>query len=399
MSTKAYKNSDSAQSAELRRRAEDRLRASEAQPTEVASVTDARALVHELQVHQIELEIQNEELQRARMEAEEASEKHFDLFDFAPTGLFLWDHDGRILEINLAGTALLGLDRSVANQKRFGQFVAEEFRSTFADFVKRVLATDARQTCEILIEREDSPVWVLVEGIAAQDRRGPERLCRAAVIDITQQKRADELTAANQALEAEIAARKRAGEAVRQSDALRLSNAYNRSLIEASLDPLVTIGSDGKITDVNAATEAATGRTRSELIGTDFCDYFTDPERARAGYEQVFRESSVRDYALELRHRDGRVFSVLYNASVYRDEAGHVMGVFAAARDITERKHAEEQASQLRCDCRIIRRCYPQQDARGPYRQLESRCKQNLRLHGRGSDRQFCIQSDASRSP
>jgi len=128
----------------------------------------------------------------------------------------------------------------------------------------------------------------------------------------------------------------------RTEEALRLSNAYNRSLIEASLDPLVTIGPDGKITDVNGATEAATGRSRGELIGSDFCDYFTEPAQARAGYEQVFREGTVRDYPLELQHRSGRVMSVLYNASVYRDESGRVIGVFAAARDITERKRAEE---------------------------------------------------------
>ena len=128
----------------------------------------------------------------------------------------------------------------------------------------------------------------------------------------------------------------------RAEEALRLSNAYNRGLIEASLDPLVTIGPDGKIMDVNAATEAATGRSRGELIGTDFCDYFTKPAEARAGYEQVFREGLVRDYPLELRHRDGHVMSVLYNAAVYRDESGEVVGVFAAARDVTERKRAEE---------------------------------------------------------
>jgi PAS domain S-box-containing protein len=133
----------------------------------------------------------------------------------------------------------------------------------------------------------------------------------------------------------------------RGEEALRLSNAYNRSLIEASLDPLVTIGPDGRITDVNAATESATGRSRGELIGTDFCDYFTEPANARAGYEQVFREGMVRDYPLELRHRDGRVMSVLYNASLYRDESGEVVGVFAAARDITERKRAEEDRARL----------------------------------------------------
>jgi PAS domain S-box-containing protein len=118
---------------------------------------------------------------------------------------------------------------------------------------------------------------------------------------------------------------------------------YARSLIEASLDPLVTISPEGKITDVNQATEHATGRNRRELIGTDFSDYFTEPDKARDGYQQVLREGSVTDYALALRHVSGNVMEVLYNASVYRNENGEVAGVFAAARDITERKRAEEE--------------------------------------------------------
>ena len=129
--------------------------------------------------------------------------------------------------------------------------------------------------------------------------------------------------------------------------ALRQINAYNRSLIEASLDPLVTIGPAGRLTDVNVATEAATGRLRTELIGTDFSDYFTEPERARAAYQRVFREGMVRDYPLEIRHKDSRLTPVLYNASLYRDEAGHVVGAFAAARDITERKRAEDALRRL----------------------------------------------------
>src|SRR5690606_2639416 len=100
-------------------------------------------------------------------------------------------------------------------------------------------------------------------------------------------------------------------------------------------------------TDVNAATEAVTGYDRAALIGTDFSDYFTDPAAARAGYERVFREGAVRDYALEIRHRSGRVTPVLYNASVYRDAAGNVVGVFAAARDITARKRVEEALQRL----------------------------------------------------
>ena len=124
----------------------------------------------------------------------------------------------------------------------------------------------------------------------------------------------------------------------RVEEALRRASTYNRRLLEASLDPLVTIGPDGKITDVNEATETVTGYPRAELIGRDFTDYFTEPEEARDGYRRVFREGLVRDYALEIRHRDGRVTPVVYNASVYRDEAGQVVGVFAAARDITAQK-------------------------------------------------------------
>ena len=152
--------------------------------------------------------------------------------------------------------------------------------------------------------------------------------------DITERKLAEEkVRQFNAELEQRVA---------QQTAALQATSLYARSLLEASLDPLVTISAEGKITDVNAATEAVTGCDRAALIGTDFSDYFTDPAKARASYQEVFREGFVRDYPLEVRHRDGHITSVLYNASVYRDEAGHVIGVFAAARDITERKRAEQ---------------------------------------------------------
>ncbi|MDD1721532.1 MAG: PAS domain S-box protein, partial [Euryarchaeota archaeon] len=123
---------------------------------------------------------------------------------------------------------------------------------------------------------------------------------------------------------------------------VRASSLYTRSLIEASLDPLVTINAEGTITDVNTATEDVTGCSRSELIGSDFSDFFTEPDKADAGYRQVFTEGFVRDYPLAIRHVSGKVTDVLYNATVYRNEAGEIQGVFAAARDVTELKQAEE---------------------------------------------------------
>ena len=128
---------------------------------------------------------------------------------------------------------------------------------------------------------------------------------------------------------------------------LRLSNIYNRSLIEASLDPLVTIGHNGKITDVNEATEQVTGYSRNELIGTDFTNYFTEPDKAKKGYQEVFKEGFVSDYSLEIRHKSGRTTPVLYNASIYMDELGEIIGIFAAARDITKLKKADEKIQAL----------------------------------------------------
>jgi PAS domain S-box-containing protein len=118
---------------------------------------------------------------------------------------------------------------------------------------------------------------------------------------------------------------------------------YARSLIEASQDPLVTISPGGKIMDVNHAATQTTGLSRNQLVGTDFSAYFTDPEEAREVYLQVFERGTVTDYPLTIRHMDGRLIDVMYNASVYKDERGNVLGVVAAARDVTAQKQAERE--------------------------------------------------------
>ncbi len=136
--------------------------------------------------------------------------------------------------------------------------------------------------------------------------------------------------------------------AARDVTAQKQASQYSRSLVEASLDPLVTISSEGKITDVNEATIKVTGIPRERLIGTDFSDYFTEPEKAREGYQQVFSKGFVTDYPLTIRHRNGSLTNVLYNASVYKDVRGSVIGVFAAARDVTAQKKAEQEVADQR---------------------------------------------------
>jgi PAS domain S-box-containing protein len=124
----------------------------------------------------------------------------------------------------------------------------------------------------------------------------------------------------------------------KKTDVLQSSSVYLRNLIETSLDALVTISREGKITDVNRATEKITGISREKLIGSDFSDYFTDPEMARAGYQKAFKQGKIIDYQLTIRNTTGTITEVLYNASVYRNEQGESLGVFAAARDITALK-------------------------------------------------------------
>jgi PAS domain S-box-containing protein len=179
-----------------------------------------------------------------------------------------------------------------------------------------------------VIRPDGSLRWVLQAAVAQRDDAGTTRRLLGICQDITDRKRTE--------------------------DEIRFAAAYNRSLIEASLDPLVTIGSDGAITDVNSAAERVTGCGRAELLGTEFTGYFTEPDLARAVYERVFRDGSARDYPLELRHRDGQTISVQCNASVYRDPAGQVLGVVAAARDVTEIKRAQTALRESEERLRIL---------------------------------------------
>jgi len=129
---------------------------------------------------------------------------------------------------------------------------------------------------------------------------------------------------------------------------IKRASLYSRSLIEASTDPLITISPEGKITDINEASVKVTGETRDKLIGTDFSDYFTEPKKAREGYKQVFEKGFVSDYPLTIHHKNGKLTDVLYNASVYKDEEGNVLGVFAAARDVTEMKKIAKEISDYK---------------------------------------------------
>src|SRR6187399_369823 len=125
------------------------------------------------------------------------------------------------------------------------------------------------------------------------------------------------------------------------TNSAKLASQYSRSLIEASHDPLVTISPEGKITDMNEALTNIIGLTREKLTGTNFFDYFTEPQKAREVYQEVFAKGFVTDYPLTV--IDHKLTDVLFNGSVYKDEQGKVLGAVVVARDITEKKRNEKE--------------------------------------------------------
>ena len=173
---------------ELRRRAEKRLREQHPEPAGGRNDADTQRQLHELQVHQIELEMQNEELGEARDKMAALLDKYTDLYDFAPVGYLTLNRAGEILETNLTGASLLGIARSALVNRRFGLFVNPADRPVFLAFMEKVFATGAGEECDVnLLLEGRPPLDVRLRASVIE----PEQTCRVAVADITEHKRAE----------------------------------------------------------------------------------------------------------------------------------------------------------------------------------------------------------------
>ena len=219
-----------ASAAELRRNAEAQLRKQQGRQRlgggGLESEVEARRLLHELQVHHIELELQNTELQEARNRMETLLEKYTDLYDFAPVGYFSLDEESRVLEVNLAGAAMLGLERSLLVRRHLERFVDPLSQPIFRAFLKKTFAGTAKQVCEVAILNGDGdPIWADLQAVPAVSISDPCKWCRVAITDITSRKRAAEaqlrleaLNVRNQELHREILRRQAVEEKLKKSE-------------------------------------------------------------------------------------------------------------------------------------------------------------------------------------
>ena len=175
---------------ELRRQAEELLCVKTTDLNSNLTMEKTQRLVHELEVHQVELEMQNAELHQAREEIDSALENYTDLFDFAPVGYFTLNRNGAINAVNLCGASLLGIERARLIGRSFALFIAVNTRPLFSDFLNKVFASNDKLSCEVsLTTKGNSRIIVRVKAVTSSS--GKE--CRVALIDITELKRDEEL--------------------------------------------------------------------------------------------------------------------------------------------------------------------------------------------------------------
>jgi len=230
--------------------------------------------------------------------------------------LMTTDPLGIITDVNQQMAALTGYTRDELIGSPFKNYFTDPKRAE--EGVKRVLREGNVTNYELTVRSKIGRETVVSYNAATfTDAEGYLQGVFAAARDITEQKKLEEQ--------------------------LREQQAYNRGLIESSVDGLITVDPKGTISDVNDRMCQMTGYGRSELIGTPFSDYFTEPDRARTGVQLTFDEGFVTEYALTLISRSRRQLHVSFNASVFKDPAGSVRGIFASARDITDRVRLEEQ--------------------------------------------------------
>ncbi len=316
---------DNKSEAEYLRQKAERLLKTGSKPDSHLSESDSLKLIHELQVHQIELELLNEELllanERAEIAAktaETAAERYTELYDFAPSGYFTLSKEGNIIELNLIGARMLGYERSLLKNSRFGLFVTAETKPLFNTFLKNVFSSKTRETCEAILSANGAlPIDVHIEGIVSET--GEQ--CIATVVNITDIKRAEEV--------------------LRQSEARHSAEESAKkwqTTFDGIRDSVLLLDTNGIILQANKASRSIFGKKEEEILGRH-CYEIVHKSDCRIDDCPFIRTKLSRQREAKLLAVDGRWLDMIVDPVL--DEHNQVTGAVHIISDVTERKQTE----------------------------------------------------------
>ena len=302
------------ESAILRKRAELKLTEKKDERIISGDKPDEMKLIHELEVHQIELEMQYEELLVAEAKAESAVKKLTSLYDFAPVGYLTLDAHSNICDLNFLGASLLGKERSRLLNTDFREYVTADVLPIFNQFTEKIYETRSKQSCEITLNLgKDYPAFVQLDGIIAED----DLKCLITMLDISERKIALER--------------------------LRSSESRYRRLFESAKDGILILDAySGKIVDVNPFLMEMLGYKYEEFLGKELWELgiFKNIEESKAAFTDLQKNGYVRFEDLPLETKNGKPINVEYVSNVYFVENAKV--IQCNIRDITARRKAEE---------------------------------------------------------
>jgi diguanylate cyclase (GGDEF)-like protein/PAS domain S-box-containing protein len=295
-------------------------------PQAGARARPSQELLHELEVHQIELEMQNEELRRAQLALEESRDRYVDLYEFAPVGYLSLTADGLISGMNLTGAVLLGEDRKRLLHRRFQKFVIREDRDRFHVLFTGLMQSGERQTLELGCQRADgSRFHAQLDCVRVEAGVNPPA-ARITLADVTERKRAEV--------------------------ALQESEARNSAIVQTALDCVVTIDHEGKILEFNPAAERVFGHQRAEMLGRELAQVVIPPTQRDAHRQGLKRylatgEAQVIGKRIEMTalRSDGSEFPV--ELAITRMGTGEPPTFTGFVRDITQRKVDEAEIENL----------------------------------------------------
>ena len=314
------KGNNKSETENLRQKAEKLLNKDPSTAASQLSAIETVKLIHELEIHQIELELQNEELILERSSAKEAAEKYTELYDFAPSGYFTLSNSGEIIELNLSGAKMLGKERSRLKNSHFLFFVSKDTKPIFTLFLDKVFYSRTKEICEVtLLAKDNPPMYIYLEGIVT----GKVEQCHITAFDITDHKQAEE--------------------------ALRESEEKYRSIFENIQDVYYETLVDGTILEVSPSIEfMSKGQYRRvDLIGRSMFDFYHDINDRHTIIAALQKKGGVTDYEIQLKNQDGSLIDCSVSAKLIFNVKGQPEKIIGSMHNITDRKQAENELLKL----------------------------------------------------